>query len=477
MASQKGVRATHREYDEHIELWERCSDAVDGQRAIHKGGPKYLPNLTNETHADYKARVCRSDYFNGTWRTISGLVGMAFRKDPSVSVPAAIEPYLKNIDLAGKDMTTVAKLLVEDVLEYGRIGVLVDHPPMPDNVTAMTVAIGEALGMRPALKTYEAESIINWRYTTIGNVTVLSMVVLKEEAEVAGETEFDWTYEDRYRVLDLDEAGLYRQRVFRINDRGEDELVGEPVYPVMRGQKMTFVPFFIIGVNGIQTECDEPPLIDLVDANIAHYQVNSDYRHGLHFTGLPTLFLAGIQDDAPLYIGSTQAITTPVPEARGEYIEFSGQGLGAVEKALASLERRMAILGARMISDETKQVETLGATQIKRAGENSILAAIVIAVSDVIERALTVMAEWVGASGEVVYQINREFTPVAMDAQQLTALVAAWQSGAVSEAELFELLQRGDVIDGAKSLEEHQAETDVSVAPVRPAGAVGSMAA
>jgi hypothetical protein len=93
---------------------------------------------------------------------------------------------------------------------------------------------------------------------------------------------------------------------------------------------------------------DEPPLIDLIDKNVAHYQVNSDLRHGAHFTALPTLFLAGIDADstgnAPkILIGGSAAITSPHPEARGEYIEFQGQGLGALEKMLDRMERQMAI--------------------------------------------------------------------------------------------------------------------------------------
>ena len=163
----KGVRALHREYEEYLPLWEQCSHAVDGQRAIHKQGKRYLPKLAGEKDEAYKARLMRSDFFNATWRTIAGLTGMAFRKDPEVAVPAAIEPFLPNIDLAGRDLTTVAKDIVEDVLEYGRIGVLVDHPPLPDNVQAITVAVGEKLGIRPMLKTYDAKCITNWRYSTV----------------------------------------------------------------------------------------------------------------------------------------------------------------------------------------------------------------------------------------------------------------------------------------------------------------------
>jgi hypothetical protein len=441
---------------------------------MHAAGEGYLPKLAGEDETEYASRIKRADFFNATWRTIAGLTGMAFRKDPAVDVPAAIEPFLEDIDLAGSSIYGVAKLLTEEVLEYGRVGLLVDHPPMPDNVSAISRAVAERMGLRPTLQVYEALRIRNWRFDRIGNATVLVQVVLAETAEVF-EDEFEAKCEDRYRVLDLDETGTYRQRVFKVAKDGKDELIEGPIYPLMNGNGMDFIPFYIIGPNGIATGCEEPPLIDLVDANIAHYQVNADYRHGLHFTGLPTLFLAGVvqeADSAPFYIGGQAAITSPHPEAKGMFIEYSGQGLGAIEKALAGLERRMAILGARMLADEARQVETLGATQIKRAGENSVMAAIVISVSQCIERALGVMAQWVGASGEVTFQISREFVPAGMDAQQLTAVVSAWQSGALSEAEMLELFKRGDVIDAEKTLEEHQEEVGagapVSV-PISPA--------
>lgn len=472
-----GVRTTHREYDEYAEVWRTCDDVVDGQRAMHKAGERYLPKLTDEGADAYKARVKRADFYNATWRTIAGLVGMAFRKDPTVEVPAAIEPYLANIDLAGTTLYTFAKEVCEEVLEYGRLGLLVDHPPMPENVQAITQAMAERIGLRPTLKKYGPEHIINWRYATIGNATVLAMVVLKEEAEIA-KSEFEFDEEDRYRVLDLDENGQYRQRVYRIDDKGRDELVEGPIYPQMNGRALDFIPFYILGTNGIALECDEPPLIDLIDANIAHYQVNADYRHGLHFTGLPTLFLAGVQQEegkAPFYIGSSAAITSPHPDAKGAYIEFTGQGLGAMREALASLEQRMAVLGARMLADETSQVETLGATQIKRTGENSVHASIVIGVSQVLTKALEVMRDWAGASGEVKFEISREFLPTGMDPAKMRELLAAWQSGAISFEDYFLNMQSADIIRAEKTFEEHQEQVDAQ--GVAGGGASGIMAA
>lgn len=462
-----GVRTTHPDYDKLSPKWQRCSDVVDGQDDLHKAGEKYLPKLTDETPAAYSSRVMRSDFFNATWRTIAGLSGMAFRKPPVVVVPAAIEQMTADVDMAGTSLTDMAKDLTEDALEYGCFGLMVDHPARPETVAPMSVAVAEKLGQRPLIQHYPIESVINWRYERINNRQQLSLVVLKEEASIA-EDQFSHQCEDRYRVLDLipNAQGVltYRQRVFRINKNNEDEQVGEDMFPLMNGRPLEYIPFRIVGA------LEEPPLIDLVDANIAHYQVNSDYRHGLHFTGLPTLFLAGVTlgDGEKIYIGGTGAITSPDPQAKGNYIEFSGQGLSETREALRALEQRMAVLGARMIADETqKGAETLGGTQIKRAGENSILASVVNEISQALEWALGLMAEWAGASGEVKFEINRDFNPTGLDAQQLTALVGAVQAGRLSDAEFFDLMQRHDVIAAGKAFEEHQAEIEVS-APVRP---------
>lgn len=463
----KGVRTTHPEYDDMLEQWERCCDVERGQRAIHKAGKKYLPKNGAESDDEFKSRLARSDFFNAFYRTVSGLVGMAFSKDPTLALPTAIEPLADNIDLSGTPLYSLAKDICEDVLEYGRVGIMVDHPPLPDAVSPISVAIAEQLGLRPAIKTYDAKCIINWRYARVLNAKVLVRVVLKESADISTD-EFEEKTEDRYRVLDLDDAGLYRQRVFRIDDKGNDELVDE-VYPVMNGQPLNYLPFIIIGANGIALDVEEPPLIDLVDANVAHYQLNSDIRVAMHF-GVPTFYITGYtkEEGEVITVGSRSAIILPDPASTVGFAEPDGAMLPAMQQALKEIEQRMAILGARMIADETRQAETLGATQIKRAGENSVMAAIVIAVSDSIRWALEIMAQWAGASGEVVFEISREFNPLGLSAQDMQAIFAGVQQGIISEREAFELLQRGDMIDGEKDFEEHQEELSQVELP-RPA--------
>jgi hypothetical protein len=472
-----GVKTTHKDYERLAPKWKRCRDVIAGQDAMQTAAEAYLPKLKAEDDTEFKARVKRSDFFNGTWRTIDALGGMAFRKPPTAEVPASIESYLDDITLSGTSMEAFAKEALEEVLSVERIGILVDHPPAQldeeGKIAPITQAVAEQMGIRPTLQLYATESIINWKFARLNNAWVLCMVVLKECAAIPKD-EFTDTEEDRYRVLDLDGAGNYRQRVFRIDDKGQDELIEGPFYPLMNNRPLRYLPFAWIGTAGMNEKPDLPPMIDLIDKNVAHYQVNSDLRHGAHFTALPTLFLAGIDADstgnAPkILIGGSEAITSPHPEARGEYIEFQGQGLGALEKMLDRMERQMAILGARMIADEAKQAETLGATQIKRAGENSVLAKIVQSVSAGLEWALGVFAEWAGQSGEITYQINRDFLPAMMDAQTMQALLAARIANELTPREYFDILQRGDVIDPSKQFDDHQREqTEEGPNPVRP---------
>lgn len=464
-----GVKTTHPDFDRYAPKWKRARDCVAGQDAIHIAAEAYLPKLKDEEPGDYSARLKRSDFFNATWRTIDALSGMAFRKPPTVDVPPAIDPYLEDITLAGTSMEALAKEASEEVLSVGRIGILVDHPPRPKNVKAITVEVAAKLGLRPTIQVYCAESIRNWKFGRVDNAWVLVMVVLSEQVAIPKD-EFTDTLVDRYRVLDLDKEGQYRQRVFEVID-GKDVQIGDDVYPAMNGKPMTYIPFALVGAGGKGDGIDEPPLIDLIDKNLAHYQVNADYRHGLHFTGLPTAVVSGYQKEEgeKLYIGSPAAWVFPDHQAKATYLEFTGEGLGSIEKALDRLERQMALLGARMIADETKQAETLGATQIKRSGENSVLAKIVQSVSEALEWALGIFAQWSGHEGDIVYQINRDFMPAMMDAQTLSAIFAGVQSGNISKQEAFTLLQRGDLIDGEVSYEEHQAQVDVETpAPVKP---------
>lgn len=460
----KGVKTTHEKYDKFLPKWKRVRDVLAGQDNVHNAGTAYLPKLNKQSDGQYKSYVKRAAFYNASWRTVAALLGMMFRKPPESELPTSLDPYLEDVSMKGKPFDVFAEEYTLEWLSIGFVGVLTDHPPMIDTKgQALTLAQAEALGLRPTMQLYKAEAIRNWKFRTIKNKHTLSMVVLGECAKIA-DGEFAETEQERYRVLDLDEAGQYRVRVFTQDKDGKDELVEGPTYPTINGKPLDHIPF------EADFDFDDPPLIDLIDANLNHYLVSADYHHALHFTALPTPVVSGYTPSTgdngeveELYIGSESAWVFPDPNAKAEYLEFTGQGLTALEKALDRIENQMANLGAKMLASEKAGVEAFKTQAMRNAGENSILASIAIAVSLKLKAALKTFAAWANSPDDKLsYELNRDFMPVVMDAQTLTALMAAWQGGGLSEAELFDLFKRGDLIESDKTLEEHQGEIDAA---------------
>ncbi len=466
------VDTQHADYSKYLPKWQRCRDASDGQDAVHAAGTKYLPKLKDQTDDDYAAYKTRAGFYNATWRTMAGLLGMMFRKSPQTDLPAQVEQYAADIDMAGTTLETFARKVALEVLKIGRVGIMVDHP-RTEGATPISVAAANDQGLRPLITSYRAEAITNWRYVRIRNRWVLGMVTLKECAKVQ-DGEFAEKDVDQYRVLDLDEAGLYRVRLFQKDEKDKREwLLVDEFWPLMNSKPLDFIPFAILGTDGVDSTLDEPPLIDLIDTNLSHYRTNADYEHGCHFTGLPTLFLSGFGPDEKgemptFYIGSQAAIVSSHPDADGKFIEFTGQGLGSLKENLDRKEQQMAVLGARMLFAEKRQVEAAETAAIHRSGENSVLSALASGISEGLEWALGVFAQWAGVSGaQVVYQLNRDYNPAMLDAQQLTALLRLVQAGEMSSQELYTLLQRGDIVDSEQDFETHQ-EQIAQQGPSRP---------
>ena len=460
------VDSHHPLYDSMSDSWQSCRDCVAGQKAIHAAGERYLPKLTDQTDSDYQAYKTRAQFFNATWRTISALSGMIFRRPPVIDVAPSVEPYLEDVTMSGISFHILAQRATLEVLTTGRLGVLVDYPQQ--SVEGMTLADAQKLNLRPSMNTYPAESIINWKTTWSRNRTVLSMVVLTESAALEPDNEFEHKTETRYRVLDLFN-NQYRVRVFRINDKKEDEQVGKDLFPLMNGKPLDFIPFYFIGVDDMTPEIDDPPLNDLVDLNLDHYRLDADYKHGLHFTGLPTPVVSGYtreNENEKLYVGSSSAWVFSDPRAKATYLEYTGQGLSAIQAAKASDEQNMAILGARLLSSEKRAVETAQTAQIHRAGESSILSAISSTISIGLTMALNTFCEWAGSPGKWSVVLNDEFMPPEVTPQELAEWLKGWQMGApgFSDQGLFDILQKREVVMPGVTLKEEQ-ERIASKAP------------
>ena len=110
---------------------------------------------------------------------------------------------------------------------------------------------------------------------------------------------------------------------------------------------------------------------------------------------------------------------------------------------------------------------------MRQGAENSVLAMIANSVSEAIEKALQRVAMFLGEEGSVRFQINTDYIPANLDANQIKALLELNQAGRYSDESLFYKLRDGGQYDETLTYDEEKkriaASTPVEV-PVPPTG-------
>lgn len=413
---------------------------------------------------------------------------------PSPHLGKVFETFEADVDLLGTPLYSFAKRLTGEVLAVGRAGTLIEWNDAEQ---------------RAFLASYQAEQIINWRMVRVGGRNELGLVVLRETTDDADDADyFEAEVVEQIRVLRLvrstnrnftaedteiavegrngEAAQVGRggtrpsrfQYVVELWRRGENQgpsrtgqqrewVLVERKVPMRRGRPLTAIPFVFHGPYDSQPSCAKPPLDDVIAVNLDHYRLDADYKHGLHFTALPTAWVSGFHKDAQLRIGSSTAWVTDTIGAHAGFLEFTGQGLTTFERAMDRAEKLMAILGSRLLESQKRVSESAEALSLRQAGEGSIVANISGSISKGVTQILLWVLFWHSSAGKdegrgmkeigeevVSFTLNQDFETATMTPQELTALVAAWQAGAVSTETLHNLMRRGEVLEPSRSNEE-----------------------
>lgn len=458
------VNAKHPEYSKNLTKWQLMRDALAGEVAKEK----YVPKLSDQEEDEYSAYVGRAEFYNATARTQVALTGLLFAKPPKVELPEALKTIGENISLDDDTLEALAKNIANECLSVGRCGVLVDLPSVEKADYSKLEA--ERLNLRAYATLYKAENIINWKTTKINGSNVTSLVVLAETYAEPTQDEFVDKIKTRYRVLDLHE-GYYRQRVFSETKAGNFEVVSE-IYPSANGQKLEYLPFTFFNVNDLKTSVEKPPLLDLAKINISHFRSEVDLEHGTHFTALPTPYVTGYQGESSekLKIGSTAVWVINDPSAKVGFLEFSGAGLSTLENRIAVKEKRMSILGARLLLDEKKTAEATETLQMRKSGENAVLTSVASTISEGIVSFLKDIAFFENIVGEnLIYEINTDYNLTMIEPQLLAQIIAGIQSRDIPNEVLYDALLKGELMPKTiQSYEDYQAKLEQAAPQVTP---------
>jgi hypothetical protein len=467
------VNSHHPDYDANLPAWLRARDVIAGEDAVKAAGIKYLPRLDAQTDDEYNAYKMRASFFNATARTADGYTGLIFRREPAYKLPdtgtgvgRALAGFVQDADLLGTALSAYAKNIVNEVITVGRVGTLVDWE---DTVEKRAYAVR-----------YEAEQIINWHTERVNGRNVLTLVVLKEVSQNISEATdvFQPAIVEQLRVLKLvptgtpaadgKQAWTYQVEVWRQQKQGTKKSAGtewelaETRTPLRRGKPLPLIPFVFHGPRHLLPTVDKLPLADIIYLNLDHYRLNADYHHGLHFTALPTAYLCGFPKDTDFRIGSSVGWVSEATDAKAGFLEFTGQGLTTFERAMDRVEQNMALMGSRMLEAQKRVGETADAIELRQSGENSVLSAVSLSVSDSLTHVLRWIYWWNSteplpeAIGDhtVLVSLNTDFSAKGMASNEITAIVAAWKAGAISQETMFDLFRMGEVLPVGRSNED-----------------------
>jgi hypothetical protein len=438
------VNTPNSTYDALTDVWEKCRDTARGEDVIKAKGQKYLPPLDSHLkeggQTKYDAYKKRGVYYNAVGRTIVGLGGAVFQKAPAISADTEVTKHVKDITLTSEPLDMFSLHVTTEYLTLGRIGILVD------------MAFEGKEENRPYWVAYTAEEIINWTFTKIDGDQKLTMVVLKESFDIPDEKdEFKCAQDIRYRVLRLTKLSggmVYSQQLYtpKKSESGAVQSMkeyepGPLVVPTRRGVPLPFIPF------ALPWSVNTPPLLDLVNLNLAHYRMSVDHKHGLHFTAMPTPWVAGATDtNSPLTIGGGTAWVLE-KEGRAGMLEFTGAGLQAIRQDLQDMQANMATLGARLLEPPPRYSETATSVSMRHSSDYATLKSIAQVLEQQISYALKIHAWWVNPKikkaeeDESNIELNKVFYEQAVSADELRALLLALQSATISYKTFYARLQ------------------------------------
>jgi len=441
------------------------SDLYEGTLRLREKAKTYLPEFPREPDDAYEDRVRTAVLFNAFRRTVQGLVGMVFRKDPEIGddVSEDIRDQADNIDQAGRSLDVFARDVFEHGVRDGHSHIFVDMQRLDREF--QNELEEEQAGRRPYWVNILKGDVLSFRATRIAGEHVLTQFVYRETV-VTPDGEFKEQEVDRFRVYRLISAessdGVDRDRgtavAFEVWQPEDPDAAGSDLIRVDRGvMDISRIPLSTFYANRTGLLESSPPMLDLALENVKHFQIRSDRDNGIHVTNNPVPVFVGIEAD-DVTVGSNVGIAIPDVNGDAKYMEPAGKGLASAQQELQDIEQRMAALGLAMLQRDTRAAETAEARRIEKSETDSNLATAARGLQQSLVEAVEFHAEWLDqedGAGQVT--VNRDFESQMMPPQMVQSLASLVDTGKLSLETMWDLLERGEVLPAGFDREQEMA--------------------
>ena len=410
--------------------WLLIEQLLKGTRGIRQGHRKFLPQFPREADDSYDVRLSKAVLSPFYKRLELLLAGMLTRKPVRLTdVSDQVTEQLFDVDLQGNDLQTWLFNTARIALRYGHVGVLVDAPRAGENG-------------RPYWITISPRELLGWRTEIADGKQRLTMLRIAETVTVP-DGKYGEKDVERVRVLT---PGAYE--IHEKDEKGDYKIVDEG------RTSLSEIPFAVAYANRTGVMESIPPLDDIAELNLQHYQVSSDLSNILSVSAIPLLAIYGFPQSAEeISAGASEALALP-ETARSEYIEPSGNSFDAQFKQLEQIENKInglglaAVLGAKLVGESAE------AKRIDRSQGDSTMMVIAQQMQDLIDNCLRFHAQYLQQPVAGSSQVNRDFMGQRLEPQEIQALLQLYTAGTITQDTLLNELANGDVLSEDFDIEE-----------------------
>jgi len=402
--------------------WGLIEHLLGGTYKIRKGHRKFLPQEPRELDESYDNRLQRSVLAPYYVRLERMLAGMLTRKPVRLDdVSDQIREQLFDVDLQGNDLQTWLYNTSRICIRYGHVGVLVDAPKSGDNG-------------RPYWIQYSPRDILGWRTEMADGQQKLTQLRLSEKIVVPdglyGEKQVE-----QVRVLT---PGAFE--IFQKDQKGDFRVVDEGT------TSLSEIPFSVAYSNRVGVLESFPPLADIAELNLQHYQVQSDLGNQLHISAVPMLALFGFPAAAEeISAGPGEALSLP-EGAAASYIEPAGNSYDAQFRRLDQIVSQINDLGLAAVMGAKLSAETAESKRIDRSQGDSTMMVVAQQMQDMIDNCLRFHADYLQESQAGSSLVNRDFMGARLEPQEIQALLQLYTAGTVTQETLLLQLEAGEVL-------------------------------
>jgi len=402
--------------------WGLIETLLTGTYGIRKGHRKFLFQEPRELDEAYDNRLQRSVLAPYYVRLERMLAGMLTRKPVRLDdVSDVIREQLFDVDLQGNDLQSWLFQTSKICIRYGHVGVLVDAPASGENG-------------RPYWVSYTPRDILGWRSELKDGKQELTQLRLQEKIVVPdglyGEKQVE-----QVRVLTPGAFEIHQkdqQGDFKVVDEGRTSL--------------SAIPFSVAYSNRMGVLESIPPLADIAELNLQHYQVQSDLSNQLHISAVPMLAIFGFPQSAEeISAGPGEAISLP-SESDAKYIEPAGNSYDAQFRRLEQIASQINELGLAAVLGSKLVGETAEAKRIDRSQGDSTMMVVAQQMQDMIDNCLRFHAEYMQESNAGSSLVNRDFMGTRLEPLEIQALLQLFTAGTITQETLLLQLEAGEVL-------------------------------